>query len=316
MTRPAIGPALAAALLLAAVPALAAITSPLPPPRPDEATTLAPPPPRPDTIPEAAAIDPETDPVIDPDHDAVPVGDPLRAPLPERPVTFGTAPATAPRPPARAAALRDLAPPAPEPATGRVAMMATPEIVPGIPAPGAPLAPAGTFCRDPRLVGHVMPTFANAGSGCGILEPVEISAAAGITFSAGAQLDCTTARAVADWIMGVVQPAARDILGTRVTGLRVAGSYVCRTRNHIPGARLSEHARGRAIDISAFTTADGQRIDVQSGWRSGRSREFLRRVWQGACGAFGTVLGPDADRHHHDHLHLDTARYRTGAYCR
>jgi len=35
-----------------------------------------------------------------------------------------------------------------------------------------------------------------------------------------------------------------------------------------------------------------------------------------ACGPFGTVLGPNADRFHQDHFHFDTARHRSGPYCR
>jgi hypothetical protein len=42
----------------------------------------------------------------------------------------------------------------------------------------------------------------------------------------------------------------------------------------------------------------------------------MRRMHRGACGPFGTVLGPEADRYHQDHFHFDTARYRSGSYCR
>jgi hypothetical protein len=42
----------------------------------------------------------------------------------------------------------------------------------------------------------------------------------------------------------------------------------------------------------------------------------MRRAHKTACGPFGTVLGPNADRYHQDHFHFDTARYRSGSYCR
>jgi len=32
-------------------------------------------------------------------------------------------------------------------------------------------------------------------------------------------------------------------------------------------------------------------------------------VHQGACEQFMTVIGPDGDAHHQDHLHLDLGRY-------
>ena len=212
---------------------------------------------------------------------------------------------------------RDPAPfAAPEPPSRK-----PPEIEPQAPAAAAPetppLAGAGPFCRDPRLVGSVKATFIDEKNpNCGVLEPVEITSAAGVRFSTSAMIDCTTARAVADWLMGVVQPAARDLYQSRVTEIRVVGSYVCRTRNHQAGAKISEHGKGRAIDIAAFRLADGRWITVRSGWRDKQAGPFLRRLWEGACGAFGTVLGPESDRFHQDHFHFDTARHRGGSYCR
>ncbi|MFC3117580.1 extensin family protein [Jhaorihella thermophila] len=58
-------------------------------------------------------------------------------------------------------------------------------------------------------------------------------------------------------------------------------------------------------------------MTVAKGWKSShRTRKMLQRAWKTACGPFGTVLGPNADRYHRDHFHLDTARYRSGPYCR
>jgi hypothetical protein len=43
---------------------------------------------------------------------------------------------------------------------------------------------------------------------------------------------------------------------------------------------------------------------------------FLRRLHRGACEAFSTVLGPDANEAHRDHFHFDlAARRRSGSYC-
>ena len=42
---------------------------------------------------------------------------------------------------------------------------------------------------------------------------------------------------------------------------------------------------------------------------------FLREVHHGACGLFGTVLSPEANAAHRNHLHLDLAHRRHGAYC-
>lgn len=44
-------------------------------------------------------------------------------------------------------------------------------------------------------------------------------------------------------------------------------------------------------------------------------REFLHRVHAGACDVFGTVLGPEANDAHRDHLHLDMKARKRRAYC-
>ena len=36
---------------------------------------------------------------------------------------------------------------------------------------------------------------------------------------------------------------------------------------------------------------------------------FLRRIRDGACGLFGTVLSPDYNAPHADHLHMDMAAW-------
>ena len=60
----------------------------------------------------------------------------------------------------------------------------------------------------------------------------------------------------------------------------------------------------------------GAEVSVLKGWNAPASRKAMRRVHKGACGPFGTVLGPKANRFHLDHFHFDTARYRKGTYCR
>jgi hypothetical protein len=43
--------------------------------------------------------------------------------------------------------------------------------------------------------------------------------------------------------------------------------------------------------------------------------QFLRRLHKGACGVFGTVLGPEANEAHRDHFHFDLAHRRRSALC-
>ncbi len=42
---------------------------------------------------------------------------------------------------------------------------------------------------------------------------------------------------------------------------------------------------------------------------------FLRRLHRGACGIFGTVLGPEANEAHRNHFHFDLAPRRRNAFC-
>ena len=59
------------------------------------------------------------------------------------------------------------------------------------------------------------------------------------------------------------------------------------------------------------TPASGGREDVT---KSTEAR-FLRQLHKGACGTFGTVLGPEANEAHRDHFHFDLAHRRNSAYC-
>ena len=181
----------------------------------------------------------------------------------------------------------------------------------------APSATAAMMlCRDPRLVGEAGPDIVEVGDlACGIDDPVRVTSVAGIRLSPPALLGCPTARRLADWLTGVAQRQARAHLGAGIAELRVTGSYACRSVNNA-GRWRSEHARGRAIDIGGFTLSNGAEVTVARDWGETPAGAFLREIWRKACGLFSTVLGPDADRHHRDHLHLDTAPRGGEPYCR
>ena len=139
-----------------------------------------------------------------------------------------------------------------------------------------------------------------------------MTAVSGVRLSTPATINMKTARALDKWVTSTAKPAIGR-KGGGLVELKVVAHYACRTRNNRRGARLSEHAKGNAIDIAAFRLADGSEISVLHGWR-GRDSGVLRKLHRGACGPFGTVLGPDADRHHQDHFHFDVAN--NGPYCR
>lgn len=174
---------------------------------------------------------------------------------------------------------------------------------------------SGGLCGVPGITGERLAPIPGRLNGCGIAEPVRISAINGITLSQRPTLNCQAARALQGWLTEDVAPEIGR-RGGGLTSIRVISSYSCRTRNNRPGARLSEHATGNAIDIAGFGLANGREITVLSDWGRGAEGRILRRLHEAACGRFGTVLGPNADRFHRDHFHVDAASYRGGAYCR
>jgi hypothetical protein len=179
----------------------------------------------------------------------------------------------------------------------------------------AVLRAGSALCGDSSIRGVEIGRVASQVNGCGIEKAVGVQSVAGVTLSPRATVDCPTARALKAWVDGAVKPAFADT-GGGVSSLRVAAHYACRTRNNRPGGQISEHGRGRAIDISEFRMRDGSRVSVLTGWGDPKTRNDMRQVHRAACGPFGTVLGPQADRYHLDHFHFDTAEHRGGPYCR
>jgi hypothetical protein len=172
----------------------------------------------------------------------------------------------------------------------------------------------GTVCGDPAIVGKSIPPILAKTKGCGLDEGVSVTSVAGVALSQPASIDCATARSLKDWVEGGVKPAVGR-KGGGVVALQVAASYSCRPRNNQKGAKISEHGRGRAVDIAAILLADGTAVTVAKGWGTKSAGKTLAAMRKAACGPFNTVLGPGSDPFHGDHFHLDTARGR-GPYCR
>ncbi len=166
---------------------------------------------------------------------------------------------------------------------------------------------AGSVCGDPAIRGEDIARITSKVRGCGIEEPVRVTSIDGIRLNSAATIDCTTATALRTWIAQGLRPAFR---GREIVELRIAASYICRPRNNIKGNRISEHGRGKAVDVAGVVFSDGTLITVSDNYAK------LRRPHKAACGIFGTTLGPGSDGYHEDHLHFDTASYRSGPYCR
>ncbi len=181
--------------------------------------------------------------------------------------------------------------------------------------------PSGQCAVNPSSIADATSLGSVEGKGaCGINNAWEVRSVDGVAFSTPAKLECQMVGATHNWIGAVLQPAAQSAFGERVVSLRIAASYACRARNNQRGAKISEHSFGNALDVSAFTLESGKVITVEGDWGSwGGESSFLKQVHGQACGTFTTVLGPKADRHHHNHFHFDLGKHGrsgTGTYCR
>ncbi|WP_439595324.1 extensin-like domain-containing protein [Falsiroseomonas sp.] len=146
--------------------------------------------------------------------------------------------------------------------------------------------------------------------GCEIRHAVRLPASTRMTPST----PFATCRVAAAWLLfetQVMQPAARQHLGSEVASTRHMGTQNCRNVNHASRGRRSQHATANAIDIAGFTLRDGREVTLLRHWDSGGAEAaFLRALRDGACGWFRAVLGPDYNAAHRDHFHFDMGPWR------
>lgn len=165
------------------------------------------------------------------------------------------------------------------------------------------------LCDDPRVSGWSEPAVLGEG-GCGIDDPVRLSSVAGVQIEGETLVSCTFARQLADWAEAPSMNSARPVIS-----MQSSAAYVCRAVDD--GDELSNHAYGMAMDITSFRFGNGWEIPVLEGWQDPRRRGFLEGVYAAACNRFDTVLGPEFNAAHADHLHVDlTVGGRDRAFCR
>ncbi|KAB2664579.1 extensin family protein [Brucella tritici] len=152
-------------------------------------------------------------------------------------------------------------------------------------------------------------------SSCHIENPIEVSGfnSGSIAFKPAATLNCQVTEAFARWIKGDLQPASRMRYLSGVSTIYNAGGYSCRTMNNRRGAKMSEHSRGNAIDVTKIVLNNGKNIMVRKpGFFAFREKGLLNSVRSDACGYFSTVLGPGYNPEHADHFHFDLMQRRSG----
>ena len=145
---------------------------------------------------------------------------------------------------------------------------------------------------------------------CRVASPLAVSAVAAngrlVPLSAPATLNCAMATLLPDWVAAIdgYLMARED---TQLARVLVGTSQLCRGRNRVAGADISEHGFANALDVVGFELEDGRSLALPDGWREPGSPagRLLRFAHDAGCARFTTTLGPEANALHADHLHLD-----------
>ncbi len=179
-------------------------------------------------------------------------------------------------------------------------------VAPPSPPPQASRQPQGPQCLDElSRRGSVFEMVAEraAANGCRLTNGVSLTHSS-VELDKAATLGCPLALALYDFETKVVQPAAQKHFRRNLVRVNHFGAYDCR---NIRGTRrLSEHAKGQALDIGGFELDGGIRISIKEHWSNAGARSrFLQDVARGACEMFSVVLTPRSDSEHHDHFHVD-----------
>ncbi|CUX10008.1 MULTISPECIES: extensin family protein [Agrobacterium tumefaciens complex] len=156
--------------------------------------------------------------------------------------------------------------------------------------------------------------------GCGVEAPIELSVVLpDIKLEPSGTMRCETALALSRWTKEMVLPAAALALPEKkVTAIANASTYICRNRNSAENGKISEHAKGNAVDISTISFDKGEPLVMKTRGEDGTPEgAFQRTITAAACLFFRTVLSPGSDATHQDHLHLDVLERKGDyLYCR
>ncbi len=170
-------------------------------------------------------------------------------------------------------------------------------------------AMGATFKDIPRI---------DDGNGCGIDKPIALtSPLPGIALKPEGKMRCEAALALAQWMKGSVIPSTAALENGKIVTINQASTYICRLRNNASTGKISEHARGNAIDVASFTFENGKTIGIEPRREDPTlTGAFQRAASASACLYFTTVLDPESDAAHETHFHLDVLERNGGfRYC-
>jgi hypothetical protein len=183
-------------------------------------------------------------------------------------------------------------------------------------ATSAPPQAAAEACLEELKASHVeaepAPEPSASSDDCSIVAPVRISSiglpgGAKLDLPAHPLLDCSFAVVFTGFLRNLVAPLGEAMLGASVVALDTGPGYSCRSVDRVPGAKVSPHGKGIAIDVSAVLLADRRRIAVGHE-ANPQEALFLQTIRRAGCGWFTTILGP-GDPDHAEHFHFDILRH-------
>lgn len=142
----------------------------------------------------------------------------------------------------------------------------------------------------------VVPPVTN--DACVVPTPIQIERVTGqygkgnvIFFTNEPVIDCRLAEPLGRWVGEVVAPVFAGNFVSPLKAIQTGSGYECRNRNHETTGKLSAHAIGLALDISAFQLTNGQILSVGSG-NEAVPDAVLRTIRTAGCGWFTTIQGP------------------------
>jgi len=110
------------------------------------------------------------------------------------------------------------------------------------------------------------------------------------------------------WLNEVGAPIVVQRLGSPLAAIQTGSGFVCRNRVGGSVSKISEHARGNALDLMRFDLQNRHHITVEE-MPTGTSSVALSALRTSACGYFTTVLGPGSNAAHKNHLHFDLGQH-------
>lgn len=139
--------------------------------------------------------------------------------------------------------------------------------------------------------------------GCELTQQVTLDRSR-YPYSALVSGTCPIVAAIVTWENHVVHKNAMKYFNQDVKEITHYAMFSC--RNVAGTSKRSEHSKANAIDVSAFTLKNGDKISVLDHWYDrGPKGQFLRAVFQDSCKVFTGAMGPNSDAAHRDHFHFD-----------